>query len=254
MKKKFYTLIFACLLFSGMVSAQGLTYETFDDVSVLDNWQATNGGSYVIAQSEDAAEGTGSLDLTYTVVGDQGWGGVVGVATTPADSTQAHFEDAGDADGISFWYKVVTPGAMGQGVNFNVEIEVESTGGTELYIAQSQAVLVDESGEWAEFRIPFTGFAIPNWLPSLDGVLYTDKMQKIQMQVVVPEGVTSSGQILIDGLGTYQAGGTIIGTLLESFDVSGNIMTTQNSDGGSHFLSSSTDAVEGEGASCLFYN
>lgn len=251
MKKKLYTLAFASLFFLGMTQAQTILYESFDDISGIGNWINSNDGSYSATQSSDAAEGTGSLQLTYNLIGDQGWGGSVDMQMLPSAGA---FQDASDAEGVTFKYKVLSPASEVTNVNWNIKLFIMSQGMEEQWHATAQGVIDDASGEWQEAKVPFTNFAIPSWLDTYDGVLYLDQIVKIEMQIVVPEGTTTMGELLVDEMGVYTAGGTSSGTLLESFDIAGNIGNWSNTDGGSYSVSSSTEAVEGEGAVCLFYN
>lgn len=251
MKKKFYTLIIASFCLMGMTHAQTLLYQSFDDVSTIGNWQNSTAGDYTISQSADAAEGTGSLHLAYNLVGDQGWGGSVDMQFLPDGGV---FADASDTEGISFWYKVPAAASEAANVSWNVQLFVTSQGEEEQWLATVGGILDDASGEWQEAKVPFSSFAIPSWLTTYDGVLYKDQITKMQMQIVGQEGTTTTGEIQLDALGAYAAGGTSIGTLIQSFDTSGDITSVQNSDGGSHILSSSTDGVEGMGSTCLLYN
>ena len=74
------------------------------------------------------------------------------------------------------------------------------------------------------------------------------------MQIVSGNGITTTGEILIDGLSAYSGGGTgNVGELLESFDAIGSIGNWINSNTGSYSLTSIADGVEGEGAACLDY-
>lgn len=226
----------------------GTLLESFDDPAVADMWINSTAGDFTLTGSSDAAEGTGSVDLAYNLVGDQGWGGSVDMTLHPSDT---YFPDISAAEGISFWYKVLTP-ASGD-ATWNTKLIIESTGGDEEWHAALDGVLTDNSGEWVKGELYFSGFAIPSWLTTYDGVLYLDKIKNIVMQITTAEGVTTTGEILIDGLEAFGGGGITIGSLLESFDATGGIETTLNSNAGSYFLTSSLDAVEGEGSVCLDY-
>ncbi len=248
MKKKLYSLFLASFLFSGMAFSQTLL-QSFDDPAAIGNWINSTAGNYTLTGSADAAEGTGSVSLNYNLVGDQGWGGSVDMRIESGGT----FGDLSDSDGISFWYKVITPASETAGVNWTTKLHVNSTGGVEEWHASLGTVIGDMSGEWQEAKLPYTAFAIPSWLTTYDGVLYLDQIQIIDMQIVCPEGTTTAGEILVDGLSTYKAGGSVIGPLLESFDETGAITTWSNTDAGSYDLSSSSDAVEGSASACLDY-
>ena len=253
MKKNVYTLIFAFLLFGGMTQAQDILLQSFDDPGAIGNWKNSNAGSYTLSGSSDAVEGTGGVLLNYNLVGDQGWGGSVDMQMTPPGG--GVFDDLTSKDGISFWFKVTSPATVTNGVSWTTKIMVNSAGGTatEEWHFSLYSVVGDASGEWVKMELPFSSFAIPGWLTTYDGVLYPDQIKEIQMQIVVSEGTTTAGEILVDNLSSYKAGGTSVGTLLESFDESGSIGSWQNSTAGSFSLTGSSDAVEGSGSVCLDY-
>lgn len=251
MKKNVYTLIFAFLLLGGMMQAQDILLQSFDDPGALGHWKNSNAGSYTLTGSSDKVEGTGSIDLSYNLVGDQGWGGSVDFQMLPSGG--AAFADLTGKDGIRFWFKVLTPASVTNGVRWNTKLYVNSTGGEEQWHFEVGTVLGDASGNWAKVDLPFSSFAIPSWLTTYDGVLYPDKIVKIEMQILVNEGTTTTGELLVDNLTSYKAGGTNIGTLLQSFDESGSIASWQNSTAGSYSLTGSSDAVEGTGSVCLDY-
>ena len=250
MKKRFYTILATCLLLSGMGFSQNILLESFDDPAAIGSWDNTDAGSFTLTGSTDAAEGAGSIALNYNLVADQSWGGSVDIQMTPDGD---NYGDLTQAEGISFWYKVTTPASVGDGVAWTTKLFVNSTGGTEEWHASLYGVIDDMSGEWVEAKILFSSFAIPSWLTTYDGILYQDQITEIQMQIVTSNAITTTGEILIDGLSAYGGGSTNIGPLLESFDVVGDIGNWINSDAGSYSLTSSTDAVEGAGAACLDY-
>ena len=250
MKKRFYTLFMACFLLSGMAYSQDILLQSFDDPAAIGNWINSTAGSHSLTGSADAAEGPGSVSLSYNLVADQSWGGSVDIQMTPSGDT---FEDLSGTEGISFWYKVITPASDVNTVNWTTKIFINSTGGTEEWHASLTGVIDDMSGEWKQAKIAFSAFAIPSWLTTYDGVLYPDQVREIQMQIVSGAGITTTGEILIDALAAYSGSSSNIGALLESFDVVGSIGNWINSTDGSYSLNSSTDAVEGDGAACLDY-
>lgn len=251
MKKRFYSILAACLFFSAMAGAQqDILLQSFDDPAAIGNWMNSTAGSYTLSGSADAKEGAGSISLSYNLVGDQGWGGSVDIQMRPSGST---FDDLSEAEGISFWYKVITPASDVTSVSWTTKIFINSTGGVEEWHASLSGVINDMTGEWVQAKIPFSSFAIPSWLTTYDGLLYLGQVREIQMQIVAGEGITTTGEILIDALSAYAAGSSNIGALLESFDVVGNIGNWINSTEGSYSLSSSADAVEGAGSACLDY-
>jgi hypothetical protein len=230
-------------------SQDGVLLESFDDPSTIGNWINSTAGSYTLSAASEQNEGTGAVSLEYNLVGDQGWGGSVDMRIESGGT----FGDLTSTDGISFWYKVITPSSDVASTTWTVKLLVNSTGGVEEWHASLGTVIGDTSGEWVLAKIPYTAFAIPSWMPTLDGVLYLDQIATIDMQIQTAEGVTATGHILVDALVAYAASGTQAGPLLESFDVTGDIDTWINSTAGSYSLSSSDDFVEGEAAACLDY-
>ena len=90
MKKRFYTLFMACFLLSGMAYSQDILLQSFDDPAAIGNWINSTAGSHSLTGSADAAEGSGSVSLSYNLVADQSWGGSVDIQMTPSGDT---FED-----------------------------------------------------------------------------------------------------------------------------------------------------------------
>lgn len=223
--------------------------ESFDDPSTISHWINSTAGSYTLSAASEFNEGAGAVSLEYNLVGDQGWGGSVDMRIESGGT----FGDLTSTDGISFWYKVITPSSDVAATTWTVKLLVNSTGGVEEWHSSLSTVIGDTSGEWVQAKIPYTAFAIPSWMPTLDGVLYLDQIATIDMQIQTAEGVTATGHLLVDALSAYAAGGVQTGPLLESFDVTGDIATWINSTAGSYSLSSSDDFVEGEGAACLDY-
>ena len=250
MKKKLYTLLTAILLITGMAYSQDILLESFDDPASIGNWHNSTAGDHTLTAASEFKEGTGAISLNYNLVADQGWGGSVDMQMNAAGGT---YPDLNGTDGISFWYKVVAPASVTSNVVWNTKLYVNSTGGEEEWHAALGNVLGDMSGDWVQAKIAFSAFAIPSWLTTHDGVLYLDQITKIEMQIVAAEGITTTGEILIDGLTSYKEGGSNIGPLLESFDVVGDIGNWINSTDGSHSLNSSSDAVEGSASACLDY-
>ena len=240
----------AILFMSGMATAQDILLQSFDELGAIGNWINSNTGSYTLSASSDAVEGTGSVSLAYNLVADLSWGGSVDIQMSPSGDT---YGDLSAAEGISFWYKVVTPASDVNTVSWTTKLFINSTGGTEEWHASLSGVIDDASGQWVQAKIPFSNFAIPSWLTTYDGVLYTGQLADIQMQIVAGAGITTAGEILIDGLSAYAGGSSTIGSLLESFDNLGEIGNWINSNTGSYSLSSSADAVEGAGSVCLDY-
>jgi hypothetical protein len=250
MKSNIYLLLLAFLLLGSTTNAQDVLLQSFDDPGAIGNWKNSTAGSYTLSGSTDAVEGSGSISIAYNLVGDQGWGGSVDIQMNPGG---AAFPDMSSADGVSFWFKAPIPASTTTGATWNTKLYVASTGGEEQWHFSVNHVIGDASGGWVKAELPFSSFSIPSWLTTYDGVLYQDKIVKIEMQLLVNEGVTTTGELLIDNLSSYKAGGTSVGTLLQSFDESGSIGSWQNSTAGSYSLTGSGDAVEGTGSVCLDY-
>ena len=248
MTRRYYINLIACFFLIGSINAQDIQLQSFDDPAAINSWDNTTAGSFSISGSADAAEGTGSIAINYNIVGDQGWGGSVDIQMLSPDGT---FPDLSSKENLSIWYKVTTPASSS--ANWTTKLLINSTGGTEEWHATVGGIVDDMSGEWVQVEIPFSSFAIPSWLTTYDGVLYLDQVAEIQMQILVDEGTTTVGEILVDNLAATGGGSVAEGTLLESFDVVGDIGNWINSNTGSYSLGSSTDAVEGEGAACLDY-
>ena len=145
MKKRFYTILAACVLFSGIASAQDILLQSFDDPAVIGSWKNTDAGSFTLTGSADAKEGSGSIALSYNLVADQSWGGSVDIQMVPDGAT---FGDLSETEGISFWYKVITPASDVNTVNWTTKIFINSTGGTEEWYASLTGVINDMSGDW----------------------------------------------------------------------------------------------------------
>ncbi|HMQ48691.1 MAG TPA: T9SS type A sorting domain-containing protein [Saprospiraceae bacterium] len=250
MKKHFYPILIAIFLLPGYLSySQDILLQSFDNPSDIGNWINSTAGSYTLSGTADAAEGSGAIAINYHLVADQGWGGSVDIQMLPASE---NFGDLSTAEGIRFWYKVTEP-ASDPNVSWTTKIYINSTGGVEEWHATLAGIASDASGEWTKAEILFSSFSIPSWLTTYDGILYLDQIKEIQMQLLAPEGTTTMGEILIDGLSAYAGGSVTEGTLLESFDALGDIGNWINSTAGSYALVSSSDAVEGTAAVCLDY-
>lgn len=250
MTRHFYIILMICFFASSITYAQNIQLQSFDDPGAIGNWINSNTGSYTLSASSDAAEGSGSIALNYNLIADLDWGGSVDIQMSPEGDT---YEDLTGTEGISFWYKVITPASDVTTVSWTTKLFVNSTGGTEEWHASLSGIIDDTSGEWVKAEIPFSSFAIPSWMTTHDGVLYPDQIADIQMQILAGNGITTTGEILIDNLEAYGGGTTVEGTLIESFDAIGNIGNWINSNTGSYALTSSGDAVQGEASACLDY-
>lgn len=142
MKNKLYTLFIAILFTNGMAYSQDILLESFDDPAAIGNWQNSTAGSYSLTAAAEHTEGTGAVSLEYNLVGDQGWGGTVDMQMNAASG---NYGDLSVSDGISFWYKVVTPASVTAGAVWNTKLYVNSTGGTEEWHAAIGTVIGDAS-------------------------------------------------------------------------------------------------------------
>jgi hypothetical protein len=141
-------------------------------------------------------------------VGDQGWGGSVDLQMLPGGDV---FQDMTGHEGISFWYKVTEPASVPANVSFVIKLFVNSTGGEEQWHKTVGGVLNDGTGEWKRLYIPFSTFAIPNWLTTYDGILYQDQIREIQFQILGQEGTTTTGGICFDNLISYDDEEVVVG-------------------------------------------
>lgn len=159
MKKRFYSLLMACFLLGGIAGAQDVLLQSFDDPNAIGNWMNSTAGSYSLASSSDAVEGTGSACLDYILIADQSWGGSVDMQFSPDEEV---FPDLSEDEGIRFNFKVTQPASVTNGVNLTAKLFINSGGGTEEWHASLSNVIGDASGAWKEAKIPFTNFAIPS--------------------------------------------------------------------------------------------
>jgi len=177
----------------------------FDNPDHIDGWVNGDNSSQTLEASDDNTQGEASLHWTYTVDPTEDWGGSADIELMMDGE---FLTDLSGYDGMSLDYKVLEPASPADGgASFNVKIFVESGEegeGTEEWHQTVSGILSDESGEWQTAEILFEDFAIPDWLTTYDGVLYADRIQKIEMQVIVGSaGSEVSGEVLLDNLLPY---------------------------------------------------
>ena len=177
------------------------TVESFDDSAMLSNWQNSNAGSYTLVAAADTTEGTGSIQVDYNLVGDQGWGGSVDIE---GSATGEYYDDMQARTHLSLFYKVLTPASAPESMNITFKLFENSSGPLEEWHWSTTTVLGDESGQWRRLLIPFSELAIPSWMSEKgDELLFQNKITKFQIQIFINEGASSAGSILFDRLTGY---------------------------------------------------
>ena len=197
--------IFGTIVFDELW-VSGVRYEllgNLDDPSALGHWKNSNAGSYQLVATTDTVEGSGALDLTYNLVGDQGWGGSVDIQYELPQGQ--FFPDMTARTHLSLFYKVLEPASDPSSVWLNIKLFDYSTGQKEEWHYSGIAhVLDDTTGVWRRLLVPLDGFAIPSWISYKgDEVLNLDKIGGWQIQIQIAEGATSSGRILFDRFSSY---------------------------------------------------
>lgn len=156
-------------------------------------------GNYTVSASDDAIEGLQSVQIDYTVVGSESWGGSVDLDFTP----DAGFYDVDVArTSLSLFYKVLTPASL-PNANLTVKIMEQSDGTTEEWHYQFWGALNDDTGNWHRLVVPFADMYHPSWLPGSDGVIDESKIVESQIQLFVGPGEESTGSVLFDRYGGY---------------------------------------------------
>lgn len=177
----------------------------FDNPDDLNGFVNGTNSSQTLTASNDFTEGQASTQWAYTVDPSESWGGSADIQLM---LPEGNLTDLSDAEGISLDYKVLTPVAPAEGgATFNIKLFVESgENGEELeqWHVAAPVVITDESGEWQTVEILLEEFAIPDFLTTYDGVLYPDRISRIEMQVFVgSDGSEVSGEILLDNMLPY---------------------------------------------------
>jgi len=177
----------------------------FDSPDDLSSWVNGANSSLTLTASEDNTEGEASLSWAYTVDPSLEWGGSADIELSVADQ---NLTDLTDFEGMSLDYKVPTPVTPADGgASFNIKLFVESgENGEQLeqWHYTVPGILSDDSGEWQTAAILLEDFSIPDFLTTYDGVLYPDRIQKIEMQIIVgSEGSEVTGELLLDNLLPY---------------------------------------------------
>ena len=179
----------------------GVRYNTLTSFEGAPTSEAlqSNAGSYTVSTSADAILDAGALQLDYTVVGDQGWGGEVDLFFAPDGAD--NFGDMQARTAISVFYKVMTPASAGG--TFGLRVHENSDGNSELWAFESTEVMTDASGQWRRFLVPFDEMTIPSWSTTHDGILDRSAITQIQFVFYTGEGSTTTGSILFDRMTGY---------------------------------------------------
>jgi hypothetical protein len=197
------------------VHVSGVRYNLlngFDNIASLEKFQNTTAGNHSFAASTDTVQGSGSLNWTYNLVADQGWGGSVGFNY---NAPNGHFPNMSERSHISLFYKVVEP-VSNPNANFQFKLIDNSSGTDEVWEFHTYGMLNDTSGEWQRLLIPLTqrdtggpndeGFVIPPWVSGAargDETLNLNNIRGIRVEIGAPQGQTANGVVLIDRLTTY---------------------------------------------------
>ncbi|QXD14031.1 T9SS type A sorting domain-containing protein [Rhodocaloribacter litoris] len=197
--------LFGTIVFDELY-VSGVRYEllgSFDDPGALAHWKNSNAGSYTLEATTDTTQGSGAIDLTYNLVGDQGWGGSVDIQRDL--NAGQFFPDMTARTHLSLFYKVLEPASDPASVWVNLKLFDYSTGQKEeWHYSNVVNVLDDTTGQWRRLLLPLDGFAIPSWVGERgDETLNLDQIGGWQLQVQISEGASSSGRILFDRLTSY---------------------------------------------------
>lgn len=178
---------------------EGVRYNTvssFEAAPTTEQLQS-NAGSYTVStNTDDKILDAASMQVDYSVVGDQGWGGELDLFWEPDGA--ATFGEMASRTHLSVFYKVLTPASAGG--TFGVRV----FDGAELFVYESTDVMVDDSGNWNRFLVPFNEMTIPSWCGCADdGVLNRDNIVRVQFVFYTGEGSTTTGSMLFDRLTGY---------------------------------------------------
>lgn len=175
--------------------------ESFDDHTAIEAWD-NGGGSFTLDTSDDAVQGSGSLDWTYEVASGEDWGGSSDIQMQ-ADGD--YFQDFSEHDGLSFHHKIIDAIAGGS-ATFTVKIFSEDESGINEWHHDAALDLGDDSAEWQVVEMPFDAFAVPSWQAEGDEVLNLAQVTEVQMQVIIGgDDPTVTGRLLLDNLVLFEA-------------------------------------------------
>src|SRR3989339_614089 len=191
---------------------------TFDDMS----WAGPSGkGSVVLSNNTtDFVEGTGSMQLDYTVNASQGWGGYINMT----DTTWVFPDSFANRTALVLYVKNVNPltGTTPQRVTCRFFLMENSTGANEDWVIEVP-INFEEAGEWTRYylplkqdtvwtdsagktRFPQTGFAQTWWSITGDNIFNQGSITGYKIEFSAggndygPQNEIFTGQILFDVL------------------------------------------------------
>jgi hypothetical protein len=191
---------------------------TFDDMS----WAgAGKSGSVVLSNNTtDFVEGTGSMQLDYTVNASQGWGGYINMT----DTTWVFPDSFTNRTALVLFVKNVNPltGTTPKRVTFRFFLMENSTGANEDWVIEVP-VNFEEAGEWTRYylplkqdtvwtdsagktRFPQTGFAQTWWSITGDNIFNQGSITGYKLEFSAggndygPQNEIFTGRILFDVL------------------------------------------------------
>ena len=202
-------------------------FQTFDnaatDVFSTDymSWAGTGASSIAFSNNTtDFVEGTGSLQMDYTVNASQSWGGYLNLA----DTTWAFPDSFSNRTALVLYVKNVVPfvGTTPKRVTMRFFLMENSTGANEDWVIEVP-INFEEAGEWTRYylplkqdtvwtdsagksRFPQNGFAQPWWSITGDNTFNPGSVTGWKIELSAggddygPVGETFTGQLLFDVL------------------------------------------------------
>lgn len=200
-------------------------FQTFDNAATnvfsTDNMSWAGGGASSIALSNnttDFVEGTGSMQMDYTVNASQSWGGYLNLTDTTF-KLPANFAER---TSLIFWVKNVNPltGGTPKRVTMRFFLMENSTGANEDWVCEVP-IDFEQAGDWTRYVLPLkqdtiwtdsngklhfpqTGFAQPWWSITGDNTFNPDAVTgyKIELSAGGDDygavGETFTGTLLFD--------------------------------------------------------
>lgn len=202
-------------------------FQTFDnaatDVFTTDymSWAGTGASAIALSNNTtDFVEGTGSMQLDYTVNASQSWGGYLNMT----DTTWAFPDSFTNRTALVLFVKNVNPitGATPKRVTFRFFLMENNTGANEDWVIEIP-VNFEEAGEWTRYylplkqdtvwtdsagktRFPQTGFAQTWWSITGDNKFNQESITGYKIEFSAggndygPQNETFTGRILFDVL------------------------------------------------------
>ncbi len=200
-------------------------FQTFDnaatDVFSTDYMSWAGGGASSITLSNnttDFVEGTGSMQMDYTVNASQSWGGYLNLTDTTF-KLPANFAER---TSLIFWVKNVNPltGGTPKRVTMRFFLMENSTGPNEDWVCEVP-IDFEQAGDWTRYVLPLkqdtiwtdsngklhfpqTGFAQPWWSITGDNTFNPDAVTGYKIELSAggddygPVGETFTGTLLFD--------------------------------------------------------